>query len=69
MVVSEDARSVPDLAQWVKDPVLLGAGAGRRCSSNSTPGPGTFLCTGARKRGKKKRGDQERASPVLTVIQ
>ena len=69
----EDVSLIPDLAQWVKDPVLLQAvvqvtGAAQihccsRCgidssfNSDSTPGPGASICCGYSHKKEKKNSN------------
>ena len=64
----KDADSIPGLTQWVKDPTSLqaaaqvtdaawiqrcyGCGVGCNCSSDLSPGLGTFIC---HRHGRKKK--------------
>ena len=48
--------SIPDLAQWVGDPVLSSCSIGCSCSCDSTPSLGTSMCCGC---GPKKQKTKE----------
>ena len=50
-----DTGSIPDMAQWVKDPVCPGCGLGHNCVSDLIPGPGTPYAAGWPKKKKRKK--------------
>ena len=49
-----DAASIPGLAQWVKDLVLLQLWRGSQLQLTFSPGPGNSICCAMAKRKKKR---------------
>ena len=50
-----DVGWIPSPAQWVKDPALLQLWLRSQLQLRSDPWPGSSICQGAAKNGKKKK--------------